>query len=633
MKILLIDDDNALAEVLLQQLAVQNYIVDRVADGEMGWSYASTFDYDLIVLDWMLPQLDGLQLCERLREAGYGVPILLLTAKEQQTDKIRGLEAGADDYLVKPFDITELLVRIRVLMRRTSNEAQSSLAWGDLRLDPASCSVTYQGRPVTLTAKEYSLLELFLRHGHQVFSATTLLDQIWSSDEFPSEATVRSHIRGLRQKLKTAGISTNVIETIRGLGYRLNTPSLTAALPTRTQSPPRDHQAQYLAGLIQAWQAHKNESVERWNYLLHLSQTLPERGMSEQQRMQAKQMAHSLAGTLGTFGLMEGYRLALQIQQLLQSASAILPKQIAQFRALVTTLGHALDQPPQLANGAEDTPHAAKLLIVDINQAPYIQQLMALAVAQGFTPEVAASTDGALQTLSGPAPKPGEPMSLPDLVLVNLVGGEADPILDETSSQILLKFITTLNQRWPQLPTVLITPQADFGNRLDLVRRGSAMVLEYPVSPKEVLEAIVQTTYLNYRHSKIMLVDDDSLYLQQLVQLLQPWHFQITPLANSKRFWTLFTQTMPDVIVLDIEMPGVNGFELCKVLRSHPRWQHVPIIFLSVHGDPDSQSRAFAVGADDYITKPIQGQNLVFRILNRLKRYHAWRAQESIASA
>ncbi|MEM9980492.1 MAG: response regulator, partial [Cyanobacteria bacterium P01_D01_bin.2] len=408
----------------------------------------------------------------------------------------------------------------------------------------------------------------------------------------------------------------------------------TTAPPTRSQTLPRDHQAQYLAGLIQAWQAHKNESVERWNYLLHLSQTLPERGMSEQQRMQAKQMAHSLAGTLGTFGLMEGYRLALQIQQLLQPASAILPKQIAQFRALVTTLGHALDHPPQLVNGAEETPHGAKLLIVDINQAPYIQQLMALAVAQGFTPEVAASTDSALQILSVPAPKSGEPTSpLPDLVLVNLVGGEADPILDETSSQILLKFITTLSQRWPQLPTVLITPQADFGNRLDLVRRGSAMVLEYPVSPKEVLEAIIQTTYLSYRHSKIMLVDDDSLYLQQLVQLLQPWHFQITPLANSKRFWTLFTQTMPDVIVLDIEMPGVNGFELCKVLRSHPRWQHVPIIFLSVHGDPDSQSRAFAVGADDYITKPIQGQNLVFRILNRLKRYHAWRAQESIASA
>ena len=636
MKVLLIDDDAALAEVLLQQLAVQNYIVDRVADGEMGWSYASTFDYDLIVLDWILPQLDGLQLCERLREAGYGVPILLLTAKEQQTDKIRGLEAGADDYLVKPFDITELLVRIRVLMRRTSSDTQSSLAWGDLRLDPASCSVTYQGRPVTLTAKEYSLLELFLRHGHQVFSAPTLLDQIWSSDEFPSEATVRSHIRGLRQKLKTAGISANVIETVRGLGYRLNTPSLTAAPPTRSQPLPRDHQAQYLAGLIQAWQAHKNESVERWNYLLHLSQTLPERGMSEQQRIQAKQMTHSLAGTLGTFGLMEGYRLALQIQQLLQPATAILPKQIAQFQALVTTLGHALDHPPQLANGAEETPHASQLLIVDINQAPYIQQLMALAVAQGFAPEMAASTDSALQTLSGAssAPEYYESISpLPDLVLVNLVGGEADPALDETSSQILLKFITTLNQRWPQLPIVLITPQADFGNRLDLARRGSAMVLEYPVSPTEVLETIVQTTYLSYRHSKIMLVDDDSLYLQQLVQLLQPWHFQITPLANSKRFWTLFTQIMPDVIVLDIEMPGVNGFELCKVLRSHPRWQHVPIIFLSVHGDPDSQSQAFAAGADDYITKPIQGQNLVFRILNRLKRYHAWQAQESIASA
>jgi PleD family two-component response regulator len=126
-----------------------------------------------------------------------------------------------------------------------------------------------------------------------------------------------------------------------------------------------------------------------------------------------------------------------------------------------------------------------------------------------------------------------------------------------------------------------------------------------------------------------MLVDDDSHYLQQIMTLLQPWHFQITPLANSQRFWTIFNQVIPDIIVLDIEMPGINGFELCKVLRSHPEWQHIPIIFLSVHADQESQSKAFAVGADDYIPKLTQGQNLVFRILNRLKRYHAWCNQEN----
>ena len=637
MKILLVDDDNALAEVLIQQLTIQSYTVDRVADGEMGWSYASTFNYDLILLDWVLPHLDGLQLCQRLRSEGYSVPILLLSSRNQQIDKIKGLEAGADDYLVKPFDIKELLARIRVLARRTSTEPQLVWGWGDLYLDPASCNVTYQGYPIKLTAKEYSLLEFFLRHSQQVFSTSALLDRIWSSDEFPSEATVRSHIRGLRQKLKAAGISADVIETVRGLGYRLGTSPLTflhTQKLSQTISPER--QAQYLEGLKQTWQTHKGESIKRWRYLVHLSQTLKEQDINEQQRLQAKQMAHSLAGTLGIFGLIEGHRVAVQIEQLLETGSPLSPSQMQQFQALVTTLGHTMDSPPQLVSwSSEETPHLPKILIIDANEAPYIQQLMALAVAQGLGIEIATSTEMAAQVLGLHDFKQNslDAAELPDLVLINLVGSDIDLVLAETNLQLLLQLITKLNTHWPQLPMVLITPQADFSNRLDLTRRGAAMVLEYPVSPAEVLEAIDQATYLRYRHSKIMLVDDDSHYLQQVMKLLQPWHFQITPLANSQRFWTIFNQVIPDIIVLDIEMPGINGFELCKVLRSHPEWQHIPIIFLSVHEDQDRQSKAFAVGADDYITKLTQGQNLVFRILNRLKRYHAWCNQENIALA
>lgn len=635
MKILLVDDDNALAEVLIQQLTVQNYVVDRVADGEMGWSYASTFDYDLIVLDWVLPSLDGLQLCQRLRSGGYGVPILLLSSKNQQTDKIQGLEAGADDYLVKPFDVKELIARIQALVRRTSStEPQPILAWGNLCLDPISCNVTYQGYPVALTAKEYALLELFLRHSHQVFKASTLLDQIWSSDEFPSEATVRSHIRGLRRKLKAAGITTNVIETVRGLGYRLGT-SPTDTPPTQKNNAlsSAERQAQYLAGLMQTWQTHKGESLKRWNYLVTLSQTLKEQGLNEQQRLQAQQKVHSLAGTLGIFGLVEGHRLALQIEQLLATATPLSPRQIAQFQVLVTTLGHALDNPPQLVSWTEGPPtHLPKILLLDVTGAPYIQQLMALAVTQGLEVDIATSTDMAAEILGLNAPGDNNLdalAELPDLVLLNLVGSDNALDLNEVSLQLLLQLMSTLSQQWPQLPLVLITPQGDFGNRLDLVRRGAAMVLEYPVSPAEILEAIDQATYLRYRHSKIMLVDDDSHYLDKAMRLLKPWHFQITPLANPSRFWTIFNQIMPDVIILDIEMPGINGFELCKVIRSHPQWQHLPIIFLSIHADPATQSQAFAAGADDYITKFSQEDNLVLRILNRLKRYHAWCNQES----
>ncbi|MEO0535953.1 MAG: response regulator [Cyanobacteria bacterium P01_A01_bin.123] len=628
MRVLLVEDDEALVTLLTQQLTAQNYVVDRVADGETGWAYSSTFDYDLIILDWMLPQLEGINLCQRLRHEGYGVPILLLTAKDAQIDKIKGLEAGADDYVVKPFDITELLARIRVLLRRTLTESALILSWGELCLDPVSCEVTYRGQPVSLTAKEYALLELFLHHSHQVFSVDTLLDRVWSSEEFPSGATVRSHIRGLRRKLKAVGAATDLIETVHGLGYRLKTQAL-ASCRDRDSAEliERDRQTRYLEGLTQAWRAHKGESLERWNCLMHIAQTLKKQQLSEQQRLQAQQMTHSLAGTLGTFGLMEGYRLALQIEQLLQPESAFSEAQISQFHTLVTTLGHALDDPPQLVPAGEDTAEPSTLLIVDVNNVPYIQQLIALAVAQGFETSTAASIEIAFQALaldSSPA-RSTEPIAhLPDLVLINLVAGEADPVLDEPILQMLLGLITKLTERWPQLPVLVVTPQADFGNRLDLIRRGGAIVLEYPVVPVEVLDVINHATHNNYRHSKIMIVDDDTHYLKQVIHLLQPWNFQITPLADPQRFWTLFTQVMPDLLILDIEMPRINGFELCQVLRSNPQWQHLPIIFLSIHNHPAKQDQAFTLGADDYITKPVQGKDLALRLVNRLKRYQAW---------
>ncbi len=639
MRVLLVDDDSALSTLLSQQLSSQNYVVDRVADGETGWAYASTFEYDLVILDWILPQLNGIRLCQRLRQQGYEMPVLLLTVKDQQTDKIRGLEAGADDYIVKPFDMAELLVRIRVLLKRSHAEIESALRWGDLCLDPVSCQVTYRRQLVSLTAKEYALLELFLHHSHQTFSATTLLDRIWSSEEFPSEATVRSHIRGLRQKLKRVGGAADFIETVHGLGYRLKAPTAAAVQPGGRIEAKGDREAQYLAGLIQAWQAHKGESLERWNSLAKLAQTLNTptadlavphsdtfslRRLSEQQRTQAQQIAHSLAGTLGTFGLMAGYRLSLQIEALLLDSNAALSSaQITQLQTLVMTLGHALDEAPKLVRPVDNTPQSSPILLVDVNTMPYVQQLMALAVARGLDPTVVASVEAAAHLLSFGSPLESVPDRLaphPELVVVNLVTSETNSVLDEPILQKLLHFIAQINGRWPQLPVVVITPQADFGNRLDLVRRGGAMIVEYPVAPAEVLDLIGRSTHLNHRLSKIMIVDDDAHHLKQVIQLLHPWNFQITPLTNPQRFWMLFNQVRPDLVILDVEMPHINGFELCQVLRSHAQWQQLPIVFMSVHSDRAQQDHAFAVGADDYIIKPIQGKSLACRLLNRLKR-------------
>jgi len=224
MRLLLIEDDERIADAVSEDLSDQNYTVDVVYDGQAGWEYAEITPYDLILLDVMLPKLDGITLCRRLRQMGIHTPILLITARDAISDRVLGLDAGADDYLVKPFDLQELAARIRALLRRNDTTAPPILEWEHLRLDPSLCKVSYQGEPLELSPKEYSLLEFFLRHPSRVFSRGQLLEHLWSFDSQPDEATVKAHIRGLRQKLEAVNAPKDVIETVYGLGYRLKQP-------------------------------------------------------------------------------------------------------------------------------------------------------------------------------------------------------------------------------------------------------------------------------------------------------------------------------------------------------------------------------------------------------------------------
>jgi DNA-binding response OmpR family regulator len=223
MRILLIEDDVRLAETLAEALTDQRYVVDVVTDGEAGWQQAKILNYDLLLLDVMLPELDGISLCHRLRSHGHSLPILMLTACDTISDEVTGLDVGADDYIVKPVDLQKLFARIRALLRRGSATVSPLLEWGDLRLNPSTYEVSYGQTPIHLTPKEYGLLELLLRNGRRVLSRSVMIEHVWSLESPPEEHTVKVHIRGLRQKLKAAGASENFIETVHSMGYRLNT--------------------------------------------------------------------------------------------------------------------------------------------------------------------------------------------------------------------------------------------------------------------------------------------------------------------------------------------------------------------------------------------------------------------------
>ena len=368
MKILLVDDDESLTKGLTITLTTHHHTVDVAKDGEMAWTYGSTFEYDLMVFEVMLPKLDGISLCQRFRANGYDTPILLLTAEDSIAVKAQGLDAGADDYVVKPFDPVELMARIRALQRRSSGNPFPLLAWGALFLDPRTCEVTYNSQPVSLTTKEYEFLELLLRDSQYVFSSEELVDRLWSSEEFPSEATVRSHLRRIRQKLAAAGAPADFITTLHGRGYYL--------------------------------------------------------------------------------------------------------------KAIATA---------------------------EVAEVPFFN------------------------------------------------------------------------------------PKSD-----SLEKRDSPI--------------------------KVMSVDSDRAWLSALPTLLKPWGFKVTTLADPQQFWIILQAVVPDVLILEVDMPEINGFELCQMLRSDRRWQRLPVLFLSVLSDDATQQQAFTAGADDYLCKPVMGTALANRILSRLQR-------------
>ena len=218
-RILIVEDDPAILKVLQRSLAYEGYTVDIATDGRTGLNLAHDHHPDLVILDWMLPGMDGLEVCRRLRLQS-GLPILMLTAKDTIQDRVQGLDAGADDYIVKPFNLDELTARIRALLRRTQTERNQVYNFADLTMDTSSRQVTRGKRPVSLTAKEYELLELFLRHPRQVLTREVIFDRVWGYDFGGESNVLEVYIRYLRQKLE-AEAEPRLIHTIRSVGYVL----------------------------------------------------------------------------------------------------------------------------------------------------------------------------------------------------------------------------------------------------------------------------------------------------------------------------------------------------------------------------------------------------------------------------
>jgi DNA-binding response OmpR family regulator len=223
MRLLLVEDEADLAIAIQKILRSQNYVVDWVSDGKLAWESLQTEHlYQLAILDWMVPEISGLELCQRLRQQQQTIPILMLTARDGMSDRVMGLDAGADDYLVKPFGMEELLARLRALLRRPSQIQAALLSLAGLTLNYQTFSVLgFNASEQSLTAKEFQLLEYFMQHPNQILNQDQIRSRLWGFEDNSISNVVAAQVRLLRRKLDTLGGS-NLIETLRGLGYRFN---------------------------------------------------------------------------------------------------------------------------------------------------------------------------------------------------------------------------------------------------------------------------------------------------------------------------------------------------------------------------------------------------------------------------
>lgn len=223
MRLLLIEDDRRLSHTLGLSLREEGYAVDSAFDGVEGQELAEATAYDAIILDILLPLKDGFEVCRALRQHKVGAPIIMLTARDTVADRVRGLDSGADDYLVKPFALHELLARLRALLRRDATHKSGVLMVGDLCADPATHHVERAGQRLTLTGREFSLLEYFLRHPNQVLTRSQIENHLWSYNVITASNVVNVAVRRLRRKIDDP-FAVKLLETLYGLGYRLRIP-------------------------------------------------------------------------------------------------------------------------------------------------------------------------------------------------------------------------------------------------------------------------------------------------------------------------------------------------------------------------------------------------------------------------
>lgn len=614
MRILLVEDDEAIAVVIIEFLKAQNYVVESANDGQAGWDLVEAFTYDLILLDVMLPKLDGMSLCRRLRAKGYQMPVLLLTGRDTSTDKVMGLDVGADDYVVKPFDLKELGARIRALLRRGNSAFAPVLEWGKLHLDPSTCQVNYANQPLNLTPKEYALLELFLRNSRRVFKSSAILDHLWSCEDAPGEDTVKAHIKGLRKKLNSAGAPRDLIETVYGIGYRLkmlseseekqSTPQiLVAGLPEQLTSW---LQQRFRAVSIQVSQSSSEtlQALERGNWSLLLlnhsviSQTVAKAISQAYPRL--KQAKQSIIYCLEK-------NLDINLPSKVVGQIVFHPLNWEEVAEVVAeTLGLPLPPPPAKDEEREKTASITRLPLAS----PDSLQLGINAIWGKFKGKILSRVQTIDQAASALiAGNLSDEMLQEAVRESHKLAGSLGTFGFYQGSNIAREIEQLLQQKAPwgeeQLPRLRSLVVA---LRQEL-EENSTTPISYPLPATRQQP---NSHIAEKRPLRILLAEDNGVNQQVALHLLKQIGYKADVVGNGLKVLEALQQKPYDVVLMDVQMPLMDGLTATKRICSE--WSHTSrprIIAVTASSMQSDKTECLNAGMDDYITKPIRMEELV----------------------
>jgi DNA-binding response OmpR family regulator len=401
----------------------------------------------------------------------------------------------------------------------------------------------------------------------------------------------------VRKKLKAGGLTEEIIETIYGMGYRLK-PYQKKAESTETENT---NKLAAINKVIEQFRGHLRNQIA---VLLEARIAFLAGNFSKEIYQTAQQEAHKLAGSLGSFGYPEGSKLARTIEHLLSNNSTLTPEQISRFSQLVTALQQELAKSPIPLSAASDSPEKKYQVLAIAQDVIFMEKLQGEAESWGIEMSIVEDLATVRSQIT---------LTPPDLVLLDL----SFPDKEEEGLMLLRELAENL----PDLPIVVITVRDSLSDRLTVSRLGARQFLHKPTTTEQIFRAISRVLpHSPTTEAKVLIVDDDPLILTNLKALLTPWGLEVVTLNEPQRFWEVLIATSPNLVVLDLEMPLVSGLDLCQVIRQDAQWGDVPILVVTAHTDGESLQQAFAAGADDFITKPVLGPELVTRILSRIER-------------